>query len=185
MWKSSASHIPVLTLLPKLATIKRVLEIGAGELSTPLFLERGVYSVLECLDSVEDSHYWTTKITQQLGMDERLHLLSEIPGKEKWYDLIFIDGPQESERRIEIIKALTISPGAPVVVLHDSETGLLPAVDSSLAHHFTFNWITPHTSIVSNFPLDNVKLQHYHELMKLKFNDLEEDWAGWLKVFNF
>ncbi len=63
--------MPVLLGLAHLINVTRVLELGAGQFSTPLFLNRYVFPNLTILHSLENDLLWATRITKAIR-DPRL-----------------------------------------------------------------------------------------------------------------
>jgi len=178
VWKESASHIPVLTLIPLLVPITRVLEYGSGELSTVLFLDREIYPDLEKITSLEDNGYWLEKIKGIKG--NRLELLFSTEftqANTDGYDLIFIDGPQDKGKRKNLIKKvsrLTL----PIIVIHDSEEYLSSINNVS----YIFDFVKPNVTVCNYFGI--TQLEKAHSLIKDNFSELEEDQHRWKDLFN-
>lgn len=183
-WKESASHIPVLVSLSQQYPFDTVLEVGSGSLSTSLFLEPSIYPELELLISIEDDLHWRIRMLALHGDDPRYTSLPEYTaGDAKDFDLVFFDGPQDKLKRIALLPL--VSKDCELLVVHDTENEeLLKAIDTRLSYRYTFNWIAPHTTIASRYPFDAVKLQRHEEIMKIHFNDIEEDWFAWFELFN-
>lgn len=107
-----ASHLDVLRRMGK--GVRSVLELGSGQYSTNLFLDRSVYPDLNLLVTVEPDAEWRAK----LPSDPRLNVWDEaIPDVRA--DLIFVDSHPES-RRIADIAFLSGRPHVRVVI-HDFE----------------------------------------------------------------
>src|SRR5437016_13483683 len=70
----AATHIPILIALSKLITVNKVIELGTGLYSTPLFLNRSVYPFLQSLHSYENNVSWINKVKQSIK-DPRLNLV--------------------------------------------------------------------------------------------------------------
>ena len=182
-WKSSASHVPVLVLVAKLWQPKSILEVGAGQLSTSLFLDPAVFNLVDNLVSVESSTEWQQRILSVHGTDPRLTLQSQLPiHGSSGFDLVFIDGPQDQELRLHVIK--TLSANAKLLVIHDTEfEPYLDTADRALAYRFTFSKRVPHTTILSTMAFDAIELHLRQEEINNNFNTFEEDWISWHKLF--
>ena len=184
-WGTSASHIPVLTLLPKLYQIKRVLEIGSGDLSTPLFLNRKIFPKLELLASVEEDEKWYEKIKYRYGVDPRLDMWSHMPLNIHGYDLVFIDGPQDKDRRTKVIRYFMRNVDHSLVAIHDIEVGGYRNPIHRNYNEYIFHFIpSPQTGLYSKNPLPHKKLVRYNRIMKKYFNQFEENALSWLEVFS-
>lgn len=68
------SHVPALIALGRAMPVRTVLELGAGMISTPLFLDRRAFPILERLDSLESDATWWRCVAEAYGIDARLHL---------------------------------------------------------------------------------------------------------------
>lgn len=135
--------------------VKKVMEIGCGQMSTRLFLNRRVFPELEQLISLESSKIWAFAIHTLFGGDKRLSLrYTEDEGElvrdalnSAPFDVILVDGATNEGRA----KAVPICLGAAgFVVLHDvQEPDLMEA--TRLAPHCVFSVIeSPWTAIMSN-----------------------------------
>lgn len=95
---------------------KRVLELGAGNYSTPLFAE---YPTVNRLVSVETDERWLPEIaspnlTIRL-VEDTCDALDDLD-----FDLIFIDNADNATDRERAIRAV-LSKEHPVTVIHDAE----------------------------------------------------------------
>ena len=68
-----ASHLPVLIGIGMKSRIRRVLEIGSGPYSTPLFLNLEVFPDLTELVSVEPNAEWAQKARSYGRRDSRIN----------------------------------------------------------------------------------------------------------------
>lgn len=71
--KPVATHVPVIIGLARILTIKNVLELGAGEYSTPLFLNRRAFPSLISLHSYENNASYAQSVKRMI-CDDRLKL---------------------------------------------------------------------------------------------------------------
>jgi hypothetical protein len=115
------SHVPFLTWIGQHVTpIRWVLELGAGQHSTPLWLNRSVFPQVERVVSVEQNEGWVPKVA-----DSRLQVdvarFAEMLVTTHQYDLVFIDNGPTDDDRMRAIKAIMDMPRLPLVVLHDWE----------------------------------------------------------------
>ena len=72
--------------------IRRVLELGAGYNSTPLFLNRDAFREVIELVSLEDDPEWLQRVKERIGDDPRVAFVDSIPDNLDRFDLILIDG---------------------------------------------------------------------------------------------
>lgn len=133
--------------------VKKVLELGCGPSSTPLFLNRQVFPSLESLVSMETNPDWAHTISMLFGGDDRLNLcvhesedaLLQDSKLFAPYDIALVDGATNEGRVIALPTCLDM---ARFVVLHDvQEPELLKAVK---APHVVFSVIeSPWTAVMS------------------------------------
>lgn len=127
------SHVPVLMLCASILKPQRVLELGCGYYSTPVFLNRELCPSVEQLTSVETDDQWLGRLRALHGHDGRWKPQLAKDGTAQWlgesqhreelsgYDLIFVDDLQASSGRPRTLGALLAQkPSCPVVV-HDVE----------------------------------------------------------------
>ncbi len=174
-WFESASHVPVLVLIPKLFKIKRVLEIGAGELSTFLFLDRQIYPELTELTSVEDSFYWSEKMSSFINDSRWVLSHKEIP--QDGFDLVFIDGPQEVERRQQVLSSI----GDGLTAVHDFDDLQYSKKVTSRLHKFIFDFVKPWSALLSDKPLP-IELDDYNDIMSVNFEVVDANWRRWSEL---
>lgn len=121
-----ATHLPVLREIGRQYPIRRVLEFGAGLYSTPLFLDRTAFPVLESLVSIEDDWAWLQTVKVACP-DRRLSLrYGGLFAAQQWvdvedYDLILIDSGKEEADRVPVIEWIAGQRPSAVVVIHDYE----------------------------------------------------------------
>lgn len=134
--------------------IKKVLELGCGPASTPMFLNRQAFPMLESLVSMETSPDWAHAISLLLGGDKRLNLcihedeaaLLQDTKLFAPYDVAFVDGGTNEGRLKAIPQCLEM---ARFVVLHDVQEPDLKEA-TKLAPHVVFSVIeSPWTAVMS------------------------------------
>jgi len=186
MWKISASHVPVLVYLAKQYDFKNVLEIGSGELSTSLFLDKGIFKKLESLTSVEEDSEWLQKMQQLHKDDIRLNIIDKVPANLYPYDLIFIDGPQNEDRRIKMIKYFTRDALPSLLVIHDMENRrYYKAINYDNYNEFIFDPVSePATGVYSKDILPTQTFKKVNRFMRKNFNEVEESWNEWSALFD-
>lgn len=116
------THLNILRAIGK--GITTVLELGAGQYSTPLFLDRSVYPDLTNLCTIEQNKDWVPSI------DDPRHHIAIIPEPiENFldtltldsYDLIFIDNSDKAESREATLRYIAEKAGRSLIVTHDWE----------------------------------------------------------------
>lgn len=138
-----ASHLDVL----KRFRPKRVLEFGAGNFSTSLFLSR---PHVEQLVSIEVDAEWRERVKQSYaGVGRgRWDLRSTVGGVDvASFDLVFIDDGKTTADRVNTINWVLSRPGCPKVVIHDAE---VPEYRKAIGmrSHIIYALRTPHTAVV-------------------------------------
>jgi hypothetical protein len=144
------SHVPILVGIGKSFTIRRILEIGAGGYSTPLFLNRNVFPSVEELVSVERDLEWMKKMSDELR-DSRILLMDQEPGTElERFDMIFVDNAYSLYRANEI-KNFSERPSLrAIVVVHDSENSMYKTEIEKFNFFYDFGAYDPDTSAMWN-----------------------------------
>lgn len=151
-----ATHLPILQTLGKLFSINRVLELGAGHYSTPVFLDRQYYPDLKLLVSFESDLGWRDAVSEMItdhrgivlysedmaATIRRLHDLDE-------YQLIFIDNGATVSQRVEAIEAVIDRKPNGLLVIHDwdNEAYRNAAMQNTLYHWITIDKEYPSTAI--------------------------------------
>ncbi len=142
-----ASHVPVLICLADIYDIETVVEIGAGPISTRLFLDKRYFKDLKSLISYEHREGWYKKVLNLIGEDERLDLRlitndTDDINPDHSGDLLFLDGL----KRHRIYGAQTLGKNFKFVIIHDKDiTGV----------SFKYKWVYrpdryPLTVVMSN-----------------------------------
>ena len=113
-----ASHLPVLEGVMGLIKPRSVLELGAGDHSTPFFLSQPI----ERLVSVETDPKWREQIAE-MHVDQRLSLHSDLGYLKRdslaSFDLIFIDDGTCAEER-EVSIRWVLGQHHPPTIIHDA-----------------------------------------------------------------
>jgi predicted O-methyltransferase YrrM len=115
-----ATHLPILEALAEAINPAKVLEIGGGQYSTALFLDKETFSGLKNLHTVEDNAEWRAAL-KAAHKDRRWKLLDALPDKLDGYDLIFVDNGQTDKARIATLEMLAQAGITGPIVLHDFE----------------------------------------------------------------
>jgi hypothetical protein len=136
-------------------SVKKVLELGCGPISTQLFLNRAAFPQLVELHSFESNKEWADAITLLFGGDKRL--LSRFHPEEESllhdassfapYDIVLVDGPTNAHRLLAIPKCLEM---ARFVVVHDTQEKELEGVRKMAPYSFTSVIESPWTTVLSD-----------------------------------
>lgn len=114
-----ASHLPVLEAVTGLLKPRSILELGAGDHSTPFFLSLPI----DRLVSVESDTGWRARIAQEYA-SPRLNIQAGLEHLKRdslvGFDLIFIDDGTCAEDREESIRWV-LGQERPPTVIHDAE----------------------------------------------------------------
>lgn len=150
----SLSHLVVLAALARLLPIKRVLEFGSGEWSTPFFLNKKAFPDLEYLESYETSLEWFDHVLAHVKDDQRVslaysgNLIEKIASIDLTkFDLCLIDS--EGSTRGQVIN--TIASRCPynlIVVIHDYENSNHKVTTSGVREFVVTQVAGPHTCLV-------------------------------------
>jgi predicted O-methyltransferase YrrM len=123
-----ATHGPVLVGLARLREVRRVLELGSGLVSTPMFLDRAAFPVVDELVSYEDDPAWAARVAEHAGADERLrlHVVASVPDAVPddldGFDLVLVDDSLTYADRARTVRAVAARrPAGAVVAIHDYE----------------------------------------------------------------
>lgn len=186
--KDYATLIPVLVGISRVFDPRRVLEYGAGLYSTPLFLNRAVFPLVEELTSNEHDGEWIRKVQSEggVGGDERLkwfygenYLLPD-----NRYDLILIDA-EEEQKKIRIIQDCGKFAHSPVVV-HDTDHGpYAQTVRNSFEYFVRFDAFNPYTTVAWNGqrPLLTDALLRVSNVLYRYWQDDPTDVNHWIEIF--
>jgi hypothetical protein len=168
-WTRYNTHLPVLYALGKALPIRQVVELGPGLYSTPVFLNREVFSDVDRVLAIEANPIWANAVREACP-DERLivssiangigHLLPYADDL-RAADLTFVDNGGKALRSatIEYIVGLGV---VGVVVIHDYREPEYIA-----AARFDNVWATPFdTAVCWNGGINDAIM------------DLTEQWKG-------
>lgn len=151
-----STHLPILRALGPNGH-RRILELGAGAFSTPLFLDRAVFPLVELVFSIEHDRAWAEQV-QAANSDPRLemHVVPEpiepfldILDLSK-FDLIFVDNSDKAERRVATIQWIAQHATNQVVVLHDLERDDYRDAAGGFRHLVVYCEHTPYTGVGFN-----------------------------------
>lgn len=149
-----SSHMVAASNIAKIVPVKRVLECGVGNVSTPWFLDRSLFPDLECLLSYDTQQLWINEI-------ERI-----IPDKTRWFarlvpteeamgviedsiDIMLIDS-YSIAGRISILNRKITSKNVKFIILHDSEHEEYNQVLSKFTYRYDLTYVPIRAAIVSN-----------------------------------
>lgn len=191
------THLPILIGVASIATVRSVLELGAGTYSTKLFLDRKIFPQLERIESIENNREWADRVRLELGEDPRLGL-SEISGavsqvldryRPNDFDLVFVDDSVTIEGRCETVRALAgwLS-GNALAVVHDYEQPAYQIAGASIPYCVVFTAFHPSTALLwSDAVVSPDVLQEIEQRLRYysrQFSPLDVDkWRTVLTVF--
>jgi hypothetical protein len=151
-----ATHVPVLVGIGAKIPVRRILELGSGDHSTGIFLDRSLFPDVTVVDSVETDPSWFLKVSERFGHDERLSLqlvdgsvASHLLGMDlSRYDLVMVDDSDSLEARAASIRAVTSAAGqGQLVVVHDAEISEYRKAARALRKAVRFATLTPQTLV--------------------------------------
>jgi hypothetical protein len=151
-----SSLLPILMGLSRILSVERVLELGSGLGSTPLFLDRSVFPNLCQIDSLENDASWFSTVQAAVGGDSRLNLtyvngsigervadLDLAP-----YDLVLVDDSVLVADRARTIRNVAERHTRNnTVVIHDFETRQYRSAARSFPHQHRVSSLNPNTGI--------------------------------------
>lgn len=156
------SHIPIFKALAPIFKPRRILELGSGMCSTPMFLDREIFPDLEMLVSIENDPAWAD-IVRGATNDDRLDLVL-IDGLVADYakllfihqfSLVFFDDSRSGAERCETIRAVgPLMPDGALAVIHDYEEQQYQDASMVFDHQFIFDWLNPCTGVCWNGDVD-------------------------------
>lgn len=180
-----ASHIPILVGIGKKFQIRRVLELGSGNYSTNLFLNRNVFPDLVELVSIERDLEWSRRV-QDLN-DTRVILNPDHLLEPSRFDLIFIDSSHTSHR-IAALKEYAAKPDITgLIVIHDSENPYYRNPFSLFPNWFDIDAYEPSTAVLwhnhaSPEAIRNT-LQEISEIVVKFVSHPPDDVSAWIGYF--
>jgi hypothetical protein len=152
--KPYATHIPVLVACARLFRPSRILELGSGFYSTPLFLNRQIFPDVVEVCSLENDPVWFQTLS---GVeDPRLkRRLVEGPMHTavakmdlSGFDVIFVDDSNHARHRRRTLQSLRQAVGRQVIVVHDVDQWRIRFATNSFPNHHIMHGITPQTAVV-------------------------------------
>jgi predicted O-methyltransferase YrrM len=187
-----ATHVPVLTAIPRLRPVRRVLELGSGLFSTALFLNRTCFPDLQAIESYENHPHWATTVRDGLGSDPRLrlHLVEEVATAVAGlnledFDLILVDDSATGPERTRTIETVARrAPARAVVVIHDFEYPPYRQASASFRHRFRIAGVNPNVGVLGNDGrIDSGSLRRLDRLIRAHRESIPmEDAAGWARL---
>jgi hypothetical protein len=152
-----ATHVPVLVACACLFKPARILELGSGHYSTPLFLDREIFPEVVFVRSLENDPVWfkTLDYLRDTRL-ERILVNGSIYDSIKdldcsGFDLIFVDdSPSAGERRrtLDVLRRKVL--GAQLVVVHDFDLWPIRLAVHSYARHCGMLALTPQCAVAWN-----------------------------------
>lgn len=186
-----ATHLPILVALAKMCNVRRVLELGSGTFSTPLYLNRGVFPDLEMLVSYEDDPEWLDVVMDAVGKDVRLDLRmveavrNAIPDDLSRFDLIFVDDSRTTAERSTTIANIAQACPSGLVVIHDFEQRRYRIAARGFTHRFVFSTFTPQVGVCWNdLSLSLKKLREARTLIAGNAKTAVTDVERWSSVLS-
>lgn len=137
-----ASHLPTLRFVLALVKPKRVLELGAGIYSTPLFL---ACPSVERLETIETDERWVPEPSERLTVRLVKDTVEALPEDLTAYDLVFIDNADNPADRERTIRAV-LEQSHPVTVIHDADI-YDEAINQGAKNVVTFSERIPWTAV--------------------------------------
>lgn len=181
-----STHLPVLMGLARLHRIRRVLELGSGLHSTPLFLNRDIYADLDRLVSLEDDPGWAETVRSAVGHDGRLDLRTVprvstgMPEDISEFDLIFVDDSRTCPERTSTIVGVHARNPVGLVAIHDFEQRSYRRAARLFAQQFVFGSLTPQVGVVwSGADVDRRGLTRLRELISANVAIAPSDTHCW------
>lgn len=148
------THVPVLLALTRLRPIRSVLELGGGNFSTPLFLDRRSFRDLEQLVVVESDAEWLSVVQKHTAGDSRA-TVTLVPSAAsaisdldiRSFDLIFIDDSAAMDDRARTIREVARRRPTALVAIHDFEVISYRSAARGLGRPFVARDVTPQTGV--------------------------------------
>lgn len=133
----------------------RVLELGSGLHSTPLFLNREFFPNVTHVLSLEHIQVWADRVAEVCGGDPRLELLVKPEPVQDYldtidldFDLIFVDNSECWENRVKTIEYLGQRVTTQRVIIHDFEHKFYQDAAHAFPNKTVDSTRTPHTAVV-------------------------------------
>ena len=195
-FNSFGSHIPILIGLGILKKPNKVLELGAGLASTPVFLNKSCYPDLKQFTSIENDLNWFEKLKTGPGFRGSANILyysGRIADYVRQntifpYDIILIDDSYETRDRVETIQAVFNSPLSDfaIILIHDFETREYQEAGREWPYRYSFVSYTPNVGILwkneNSMDLNTLR-SIYKILERYKWDYSIYDIDKWVEVF--
>ena len=154
-----ASHLPILIGLGEMLPVRRVLELGCGTFSTPTFLDRRFFPLVEELHSIENEPKWIRNAEELTSGDPRwtptliegavANAVSRLDLDV--YDLVMVDDSHTYAERARTIEAIAQrKPRTGLYLIHDFESALYKRASRPFRSRFTFDALLPKTGATWN-----------------------------------
>jgi hypothetical protein len=186
-----ATHVPVLVACAELFKPVRILELGSGVHSTPLFLDRKIFPQVEYLCSLENDPRW---FRQMEGLQdsrlERVLMNGQMSDALRTFDcegfdLIFVDDSTHARYRQQTLDALRRKVTGQIVVVHDVDQWRVRLGARALPHHYEMLALTPQSSVAWNTGCVSLEaLTKADNIMRVNKSRVPEDQAlRWRDLF--
>lgn len=191
-WSSNpyATHLPVLIGLSRLFEISRVLELGCGQYSSLMFLNRSIFPSIKSVHSYETDSDWLDIVSSKINHDSRIKInlvekemkavIKDLDMTE--YDLVFVDDSTNAQARsLTIQEVCKRCVGSNLIVIHDYEVPEYQEASKSIPNRFTFTAFNPNTGILWKNRKVNKKLlkRLNHSLTDRSLQLAPDDIEGW------
>lgn len=198
MTMNSGSAIPVLILMQMLLRPKKVLELGAGKYSTPIFLSRDLYPSLIQFDSFENGPaFYQKECRDMFGPNSGVYKLHLIGPPHKFmakivhdmdttiYDLILVDDSGDQVGRAQTVRFVTVGAGLnSVLLIHDFENPNYSGAVQGDFTKFIFKSIFPYVGVLwKEKAISLTALQVADDLIGKHFEKTKLDVFLWQKIF--
>jgi predicted O-methyltransferase YrrM len=189
------THLPILIGLARIISVRRVLEFGAGEYSTPTFLNRAAFPDVSFVRSCENDAQWLDRVEQLTRADPHIEMtyvegpISTIASRLDYagFDLVFIDDSLKVPARAMTIEAVAQhrTPDT-IVVIHDYEVPAYQRASQPFRSRFQFTAFNPTCGVVWNdAKLSKRKLVGLQRIIADHAASLRlDDIAGWSLLFD-
>lgn len=158
------THVPIIKALAPVFNPRRILELGSGLFSTPLFLDRSVFPDLEFLLVIENDISWFDVVRERIGdnphidyrlIDGAVAPVAAILNIEA-FDFIFIDDSRSGTERCATIRAVApLMPSNTIAVIHDYEEQQYQEASLAFDHQFIFDKWNPACGVCWNGDVDH------------------------------
>lgn len=185
-----ATHVPILVGLGHLMPVRRVLELGGGRYSTPLFLRQDAFPLLTALTVVESDPDWFPLVRDSTSGDSRaeVHLVPSPSDFIKQldlsrFDLIFIDDSSVPEDRAATIQTIASSDPTGLVVIHDFDVAVYRKAARRLGKPIVFREYTPQTAIFQARRADRSRMRTIRATLRSSAGNDGCDVDSWVSSF--